>query len=356
MTRAPKARERSQMAFARLLGSVKPTLERKLGKTLTQSATRAERIGPEVSAMVEAVRSLSLRGGKRLRPALVVAGARATPEGDAALGPLLNAGVALELLQAFFLIHDDWMDEDDERRGGPTAHVWLGEVFGSKAQGARSAILAGDLSIALALQQLARLDVPAERLASCLSCFAEMQTAATHGQQLDVIGQTNDPELTYVLKTASYTVNGPLRLGALMAGAGPRTLKALERFALPAGIAFQLRDDLIGVFGDPALTGKPRGGDLRAGKRTYLVARALEACSRTERTSLLDVLGKKAKSQRALERALAILESSGARERTERRIIEHVGQAERALVSDHLTVQGKTLLWGALAALAEREA
>ena len=126
-----------------------------------------------------------------------------------------QAGVALELLQAYFLIHDDWMDQDLERRGGPTVHAHLGRRFRSTSKGASAAILTGDYAVALATRVLANLDLPGRRLSGVLTCFADMQLDAVAGQGLDVIGRGRDVELTYRLKTASYTVRGPLIMGAL---------------------------------------------------------------------------------------------------------------------------------------------
>src|SRR5690606_34900161 len=118
-----------------------------------------------------------------------------------------------------------------------------------------------------------------------------MQLAAIAGQQLDIVGKARDPELTYELKTASYTVRGPLLMGAELAGANKPTRVALDQFSRPAGIAFQLRDDLIGVFGDARSTGKPRGSDLKAGKNTSLVKAGLQLTSPRDRDKLLKVLG-----------------------------------------------------------------
>src|SRR5262245_15143459 len=137
--------------------------------------------------MVSAVAELSRRGGKRLRPALAVLGFRAV-RSRAHLDTALDAGVALELLQAYFLIHDDWMDGDSVRRGGPSVHALLTERLGSERLGAASAILAGDYAQALALEVLASLDVEAEIASRVLAAFAEMQLAAVAGQQIDLVG------------------------------------------------------------------------------------------------------------------------------------------------------------------------
>lgn len=341
--------------FLKLLARVQKDVERRLGRLLDERLHGAERQGSEVVSTVGALRDLCQRGGKRLRPALVCVGARAA-DAKADLESALAAGVALELLQAYFLIHDDWMDQDAERRGGPTAHVELARRFRSSHRGAAAAILAGDYAVALATRLLADLPLSARRHSAVLRCFADMQLDAVAGQTLDVIGETGDVELTYQLKTASYTVRGPLVLGALLAGGSPSLLRDLERYSLPAGVAFQLRDDLSGVFGDPARTGKPRGGDLRAGKRTLLVELALERSGRQERAALRKVLGNSRATDAQIRWAMTHLEASGARSEVEARIARLTQDARAALEGSKGSPTGRQLLAGALEALITREA
>jgi len=348
------ARSAKKNPFLTLLGDVSRRLDPRLSQVLAHSQEKAQAYGPEVGDMVGAVKNLCERGGKRLRPGLCLVGAL-SKDPSVSWKPAIEAGVSLELLQAYFLIHDDWMDQDDERRGGPTAHIELGKKFRSKELGERSAILAGDHAVALASAHLTTLDVPAARLRKCMSRFAEMQLAAVAGQQLDVRGKTPDPELTYELKTASYTVRGPLLLGAELAGASKRTLDALDRYSLPAGIAFQLRDDLIGVFGSSKVTGKPEGGDLKEGKNTTLVREAKKRFKGTEKDALKKVLGNRRASPLQVKRVISLLESSGARAAVEDRI-EHLKlEAQTALDGAPLSKKSLQLLEGAIGALADRK-
>ncbi len=357
-TAAPRkksAKSLPQTAFNALLRSVQNDVEARLLGYLDSTVEDAARHGSEVVDLVKALRDLCSRGGKRLRPALVAVGARAARSG-VSLELALEAGVALELLQAYFLIHDDWLDHDSERRGGPTVHVHLGRVFRSTEKGAAAAILAGDYAVALATEALSHIELPARRASRVFACFAEMQRDAVAGQQLDIIGRTGDIERTYRLKTASYTVKGPLTLGALLSGGSPSLLTALDRFSVPAGVAFQLRDDLIGVFGDPALTGKPRGGDLKAGKHTLLLENALGRARGKDLAALRQVLGNRRASEKQVERAIGVIESSGAREAVEARIAELTTEASAALESKALSDEGRLLLRGAVEALTLRQA
>lgn len=349
---APRPRALEQNPFFALLGAVQTEVDQRLRGFLETRLDVARRHGPEVVEMVSAVRDLTLRGGKRLRPALLVAGYRSASE-RAELEPALDAGVALELLQAYLLIHDDWMDGDLVRRGGPAVHAHLAKRFRSEHKGHASGILAGDYASAVALEALSQVEIKPKSMQAAFACFAEMQLDAIAGQQLDLIGGTYDVELAYQLKTGSYTVRGPLRLGAILAGAKPATLRALDRFALPVGVAFQLRDDLLSAFGEPKKTGKPLGNDLRAGKRTALLAAGLRLAKGQELKALKRVVGNDKASERELRAALGVLESSGAREVIEARVTE-LSNAGLAELKRGVSREGALLLTGATEALTAR--
>ena len=348
---APKALV--QNPFFALLNAVQSEVDQRLRGFLETRLDVARRHGPEVVEMVSAVRDLCLRGGKRLRPALLVAGYRAASE-RAPLEPALDAGVALELLQAYLLIHDDWMDGDLVRRGGPAVHAHLAKRFRSQRKGDASGILAGDYASAVALEALSQVEMKPSAALPAFACFAEMQLDAIAGQQLDLIGGKYDVELAYQLKTGSYTVRGPLRLGAILASAGPKTLLALDRFALPIGVAFQLRDDLLSAFGEPKQTGKPLGNDLRAGKRTALLAAGLKLARGKDLKLLKHAVGNTEASDAELRAALSVLETSGARASVEARVAE-LSAAGLAELGNGVSRQGVELLMGATEALTARK-
>ena len=338
--------------FVSLLAKVQPEIELRLTKLLDERIAVSRPLGPEVQTLGREVRRLTLLGGKRLRPALVVAGLR-TASTSADTGPALDAGVALELLHSYFLIHDDWMDGDRVRRGGPSVHVALAERFRSEHKGNASAILAGDYAVALATEALAKVEARPERLRAVFSAFAEMQLGAVAGQQLDMVGEGRDVELGYALKTGSYTVEGPLKLGALLGGAKPALLDALSRFARPAGVAFQLRDDLLSLFGDPKHTGKPLASDLMSGKRTLLLRLALRRGKPRELSVIRKVLENPRAKLPALKAALKAMEATGAPELVEQRIAQLSEQALVALKKG-VTPAGRELLLGATQALSQR--
>lgn len=348
----PKRSPVSGNPFVALLKSVQPEIESRLGTFLDERVSATRAFGAEVQALVREVRRLTLLGGKRLRPALVVAGLR-TASSSAALGPALDAGVALELLHSYFLIHDDWMDGDRVRRGGPSVHVALAQRFASEHKGNASAILAGDYAVALACDALSRVATPPARLRGVFAAFAEMQLGAVAGQQLDMVGQGRDVELGYALKTGSYTVEGPLKLGALLGGAKPATLAALSRYARPAGVAFQLRDDLLSLFGDPAKTGKPLASDLMSGKRTLLLRLALRRGKPPELATIKKVLENPRAKLPALRAALRAIQATGAVDLVEQRITQLAEQA-LAELERGVSPAGRELLTGATTALCLR--
>ncbi len=235
-------------------------------------------------------------GGKRLRAAFCYWSWRAHggEPGSAQEQSALRAGAALELFQAAALFHDDVMDDSTTRRGRPTAHMTFAAQHA--AQGRRGpsrrfgdgvAILLGDLALVGSEQEMADAlaDVPAPAARAARSVFDLMRTEVTLGQYLDLLAQTmpwGDPadderraREVVRAKAARYSVEHPLALGAALAGADDDALAGCRAVGLPLGEAFQLRDDLLGVLGDPSTTGKPAGDDLREGKRTVLVARAL---------------------------------------------------------------------------------
>ncbi len=359
--RAPSTRSRGSLlppadgggdnAFLRLLKEAQPQVEHRLTKLLDEQLEKTRPLGPEVQALVREIRRLALLGGKRLRPALVLVGFRAAA-GKGGLSHALDAGVALELLHTYFLIHDDWMDRDAVRRGGPSVHVALARRFGAEHMGNSAAILAGDYAVALATEALARVRAPAGALRSLLEVFTQMQLHAVAGQQLDMVGSGRDVELVYALKTASYTVEGPLKLGAVLAGAKAPLLNALSRYSRPAGVAFQLRDDVLSLFGDPARTGKPFASDLMSGKRTLLLKLALRRAKPAARAAIEGVLGNERAKVSALSKALDAIRDTGAPEQVEQRIRLLSAQAIAEL--DGVGAPGKLLLTGATEALSLR--
>jgi geranylgeranyl diphosphate synthase, type I len=292
--------------------------------------------------LLDRVRDLTLRGGKRVRAALVYAGARLLDPAAGDTPAVCDAAAAVELLHTYFLIHDDIMDEDLVRRGGPSVHAALAASTGDEKLGRDLAILAGDLAASLHERLVAGLDAAEDRRRRAACLFACMHADVIHGQTLDLLGGASEDVADH--KTASYTTVGPIAIGAALAGASSGDTMRLAAIARPIGIAFQLRDDLIGVFGDPAATGKPRGSDLKRGKRTLLIQEALGRAGLEERAALAAVLGRAGASDGAIAAAAAAIAATGAKRFCEERAAEQVSRAIRDLDASGFEAEGRAMI------------
>jgi geranylgeranyl diphosphate synthase type I len=350
---AAASSSQASVAFAELAAQVRAGVDAKLRQLLDARVVALSRHGEDVARVVDALRGLSVRGGKRLRAVLVAAGYDACG-GERGPDAVVMAGVAFELLQTYLLIHDDWMDDDEVRRGGPSVHALLREQFKSKRDGDAAAILAGDHASALAQEALLSIPLGAERVLETAREFARIQEDVVTGQLLDLRQAGGGAvEAMHDLKTGSYTVRGPLILGAILAGATGAQREALRRFAGPLGVAFQLRDDLLGTFGDPRETGKPAGNDVRRGKRTALIA---ELEGDAEASALFPrAFGVDTATDADVDALVARMISSGAKGRVEARLHELLAVARRELAGAPLTSRGKAVLEGAGVALGDRE-
>lgn len=333
---------------------VRARIERRLETLLDEKRSRAEAFLPEATILVETVRDMTLRGGKRVRPALLVAGYQAVANADD-LAPIVDASVAAELLQTYLLIHDDWMDGDLTRRGKPTIHVSLADHFGDAHVGASLAVLAGNLASAYAWEALCSSSFGDDRIRAALAAFMEMHEHVVAGQLLDLTG-AGSIEVMHMLKTASYTVRGPLRIGAILGGASDEQLHALDGYARAIGIAFQLRDDILGTFGDSSVTGKSAASDLRAGKKTALIDDAMKRASVEDRAEIARAFGRSDASDEDVRAAARALERCGARERVERRSEELLAEALRWMDGAPFTEAGLGLLRSLAPILARRTA
>lgn len=326
-------------------------------KTLfSEKVAQVDALSPHARELIDAVVDLTMRGGKRLRCLVLYAGYRAVG-GAADPARVLELAGAIELLQTYLLIQDDWMDDDGERRGGPAVHAMFTQRRSGDAHlGATLAILAADLAAGFAFEQLHRGAFSANplRAGEILDCFTGMHTEVVCGQQLDLLEHV-EVARTQDLKTGSYTVRGPLRLGALAGDANDAQLSALERFGRPVGVAFQLRDDLLGTFGDPRKTGKPIGHDLREGKKTMLLAEARALLGPEAWARLQATVGSAQATPEQLLEATRTIEACGARARVEARLAALIGDAERALDVAPLAPEGVEMLRELLGKLVLRD-
>ena len=335
---------------------VKARVEARLGDLAREHTTRAEQASGEVTVVVEALFDLALRGGKRVRP-LLLAASHLACGGSRDAAAVVDAGAALEILQAYLLIHDDWMDGDETRRGAPSVHAALRDRYGSRSVGDACGVLAGDYGQAVAFEVLAALDAPAARVVALMAEAARILRDVVSGQVIDVRGRAAtraEVDAMHRLKTSSYTTTGPLAMGAILAGADAPTLLAFREAGDALGLAFQLGDDLLGTFGDPAKTGKPSRSDLRSGKKTALVAEL--ATDREAERLLPRVLGVEDAPDEEVDALIARMVASGAKARVEARVAQLAARGRERIERLDLVAEGKALLLGVVEAFVGRQA
>ncbi|MEV6426068.1 polyprenyl synthetase family protein [Streptomyces sp. NPDC051662] len=304
-----------------------------------------QRMPTEVSTVL---RDFLSSGGKRIRPLLCLTGWHAAGAEDRPHS-VIQAAASLEMFHAFALIHDDVMDQSATRRGHPTVHRTLAAhhsrgrtLSAADRLGNSAAVLIGDLALTWSDELLHTAGLTPTQLTAVLPLIDVMRTEVMYGQYLDVTATgtpTDDVERALAIcryKTAKYTVERPLHIGAALAGAGQPLLDALSAFAIPVGEAFQLRDDLLGVFGDPAHTGKPALDDLREGKATVLAALALRQSSQEQADQLRTFLGLSTLTEDHADATRGIITATGAGHKVETMIAERYEQALRHLQAAHV--------------------
>ncbi len=342
-------------------------IESTLQQFVDSQATWLDELGPDAHRLVEHART-SISGGKRFRAAFCWWGhhAVAEPTDPVDVAGLLRACASLELLHASALVHDDYMDASDVRRGRPAAHRAFeqlhreqGWAAGAEQYGAAAAILLGDLLLSWSDELLRTCGLRADRVLGALGYFDLTRSEVVAGQFLDVSAQARgaadvDTAMTVLrYKSAKYSIERPLHIGAALAGGGPETIRQLTRFGLPLGEAFQLRDDLLGVFGDPEVTGKPAGDDLVEGKRTVLVSLALDALPPRD-AALLDAALGTALSPGQVEELCRLIDASGARLQVEAVISELTDRSLAALDAADITERARQVLAGLAAEATQR--
>lgn len=287
------------------VADLRSRIQQSIDGFLSSQAELLADVGTACAPLAQYVADL-MRGGKRLRPAFCYWAYRAAggADGDA----IVAAATAMEFLQAAALIHDDVMDASDLRRGAPAMHRRFATLHAGNAWhgdaahfGVSAAVLAGDLCLVWSDELYSGSGLDPAALERGRATFNGMRTQLMGGQYLDLVeqaiagrhelGALERARRVVHYKSAKYTVEHPLRLGARLAAAGDDLLTGLSAFGLPLGEAFQLRDDLLGVFGDTGRTGKPAGEDLREGKRTVLIALARERAGSAQRERIDTLLG-----------------------------------------------------------------
>lgn len=328
-------------------GRFRAAVADELSRMLSEHRERASAIHPLTAPLVDAVGDLTA-GGKRLRAVLGWLGWRAVG-GDPEHPRIARAGAAFELFQAAALIHDDILDRSDTRRGMPSVHRrfearhrdagWRQEA---EHFGVSAAILAGDVALGLSETAFTDALVGTPREARAREELARMRFGVMVGQYLDVVAEMAPPladpaeaeaaaEAVVEHKSARYSAVHPLAMGGLLAGGDDALVDAFGAVSLPFGLAFQYQDDLLGVFGDPVATGKPAGDDLREGKRTVLIARAVALLSPQDAAALDADLGDPGLPAERVAHWQSALEACGARRAVADRVASLSRQAAEAV-------------------------
>ena len=334
---------------------MRSAVEEELSIFLNRESAYLNSISSDLSPVSDSLTSFLLDSGKRLRPLFAYAGFAAA--GGGLEKSVTRAMAALELLQACALIHDDLMDGSDTRRGKPSIHRHFESVHvqeqldGFAPQyGLSAAVLLGDLALVWSDQMLNTAGLTTEQYARVMPFYNEMRVELMAGQFLDIHEQTQkDTSVDRSMKIAryksgKYTIERPLHLGAAMTSSSKDVTDALSAYGLPLGEAFQLRDDLLGVFGDPSVTGKPAGDDLREGKRTVLIAMTNERQSDAQREIARKYFGKPHIDAAGVAILQEIIESTGARAELEATIDRLTEESLTAAQSQVFTDDGKALL------------
>lgn len=345
-------------------------LQDRMQELLSQYQYRAGTIAEASKQLVTSISRL-VQSGKRLRALLAWwgwQGAGADPDDPR----IIDAGVALELFQAAALIHDDILDRSATRRGQPSVHKGFEKLHDDNAWvqdgahfGISAGILAGDLALGLSEEVFSTTADATAFAAPAREAFHAMRFEVMTGQYLDILAEADIPDDPTVAldrarsvlryKSAHYSAVWPFELGGILAGADETTLNTYRDFSLPLGMAFQLADDLLGVFGDPQLTGKPSGDDLIEGKRTELIAHALTGLADEDAQMLNRFLMHPADSPYSIQQIQQLLEQSGARSTVEAEIDKLNNQTRHALERLDVTIPVKTGLSDLVAGLIGRQ-
>lgn len=304
------------------LNEFKEAIDREIVKYLDKNIKEAEEKDIFISQALKYVKKMALSGGKRLRPAFMYHGYSLAGGKDKER--IMKTAVSIELIHLFLLIHDDVIDRDDMRHGVKTLNsqyadlsrnMFLADDHGH--YGNSMAIIVGDMVGALGNKIIFESGFPRDMVHKALSKLQDIISMTVIGQARDIYmeyrGKAAEDEILkmYEYKTAKYTVEGPLSLGAVLAGADDDLTERISAYAIPVGIAFQIQDDILGVFGSEKKIGKPVGSDIEEGKMTILVSKARDYASSEQKKAMDDILKKKSLTGRDVDIFRDVIRDSG---------------------------------------------
>lgn len=349
------------------LGAFKKQLDAHLKKYLDKKLDEAKKISPHAYELMDHIADLILRGGKRIRAALLYYSYLA--HGGKNKNEAMKASMAMELSETYLLIHDDIMDNDDLRRGGRTIHESYKDLaedkyhdkINSKVFGDSLGILAGDLACALSNQILADCKFKSGQISKALNELNKVYLLEMYGQTLDIMSEIennitkDDVNLIQQLKTVPYTFDGPIKIGAILAGINGSSLDTLSRYSVPLGTAFQIQDDILGMFGTEEKLGKPVTSDLKEGKKTLLILEALSRADKSQKEIIELNLGNKKVTYNSLKQVRKVIQETGSLEESNLFAKRLVEEAINELNKMKLKKEGKDFLLNIAEYMIKRE-
>jgi len=342
----------------------KGKVDRRLKGFLEERINRVKDMTPVAKEMMQQIKEFNLQGGKRIRPILTIIGYKAC---GGTKKSILDAAIAVELMESFLLIHDDIMDQDELRRGYLTMHKVFSQKCNRKFKcdgkryGENMAIIAGDILSILGSEAILKSKFPIENKLKAVDRFNRAVINTCIGQAMDVTMQIDtdikksEVHKMYELKTAIYTFEAPLHIGALLAGASKNQLKSLTDYAIPLGKAFQLQDDILGLYGTRQKIGAPVGSDIREGKRTLLVLRAFENSDTAQKSFLKKTLGKQDLTTGEIKEFKEVVKKTNALDYCQDEARKYANTAKSVLKNSKLNKEGKRFLSELADYVVERE-
>jgi geranylgeranyl diphosphate synthase type I len=354
------------MDIKKTLNDFKNKIDPEIEKYLNDAISEAKKKDIFIADALKYVKKFLLSGGKRLRPAFMYYGYLAA--GGREREKMLKASVSVELIHAYLLIHDDIIDNDNKRHGIDTVHCryqkvgrrFLSESMAKKF-GESMAIIIGDMVCALGNERIFRSDFSPENVIQALKKLQEIVSLTVVGQSQDInmsfrkkISEKNVMDM-YENKTARYTIEGPLHLGAALNGAKGELLKLLSGYAVPVGIAFQIQDDILGIFGSEKKLGKPVGSDIEEGKQTLLVLKALELGNQDQKKDIVALLGKNDIGKKDVEYFRQIIKDTGSLNYCHNLALSLIRKGKKAIENSAINKEAREFLLGVGDYMIERE-
>lgn len=344
------------MTIEQKLKKFKIDFDREMGRSLDLKIIQAKKVSPWAVSFAEDLKKYIMAGGggKRVRPALMYFGYLML--GGKKPKDMLKASVSVELLHACFLIQDDIIDRDNMRHGEKTMHFlydgWARKNLRLNSKesyhyGVSQGICLADVAFEMSFAALIGSSFGEKVKLRALEKMTKIVYETANGEMSDVLAENtkrvSDKQAINVMeyKTARYTIEGPLHLGAIFAGADEKTMKNLSDFSIPLGIAFQIQDDILGVFGSSKETGKPVGADIREGKKTLLILKALEFGNKAQRKEIIFRAGDPHITEEQIRKVRQIIVDTGALEYSLKAAEKLVGESRRALSRSKLSDKSK---------------